>query len=248
MNKTVYPDLAGKIAVVTGANGGIGQATVRALAEQGVQVVATDINPSAVFDIATSVHYRMLDVTSVGALHTLADDVVSQHGKLDIWVNNAGTLSRSPALELSAEAWQTTFDINLKGTFFGAQAAARHMAKAGTGAIINLSSYAGVKARPNCADYAAAKAGVAHLTQCLSLEWSPLGIRVNAIAPGYIETPMSSWMHADPQAYQVYMERTPARRLGQPDEIAATVAYLASESASYVTGHVMMVDGGISLA
>jgi NAD(P)-dependent dehydrogenase (short-subunit alcohol dehydrogenase family) len=236
MNKTVYPDLAGKIAVVTGANGGIGQATVRALAEQGVQVVATDINPSAVFDIATSVHYRMLDVTSVGALHTLADDVVSQHGKLDIWVNNAGTLSRSPALELSAEAWQTTFDINLKGTFFGAQAAARHMAKAGTGAIINLSSYA------------AAKAGVAHLTQCLSLEWSPLGIRVNAIAPGYIETPMSSWMHADPQAYQVYMERTPARRLGQPDEIAAAVAYLASESASYVTGHVMMVDGGISLA
>ena len=244
----MYPDLSGKIAVVTGANGSIGRATVLGLLAQGALVVATDIAAESNFDVIAGVQYRQLDVTLVEALRELSDRVAREHEKLDIWVNNAGTLSRGPALDLSPELWDRTFAINLKGTFFGAQAAARHMAKAGAGVIINLSSYAGVKARPNCADYAAAKAGVAHLTQCLSLEWSPLGIRVNAIAPGYIETPMSSWMHADPQTYQTYVEKTPSRRIGQPSEIAAAVAYLASESASYVTGHVMMVDGGISIA
>ena len=117
-------------------------------------------------------------------------------------------MERMPALELDEAGWQRTLDINLKGTFFGAQAAAKQMIPQGGGAIINLSSYAGVKPRPNCADYASAKAGVAHLTQCLALEWSPKGLRVNAIAPGFIETPMSSWMHADAATSPIH--RTPA--------------------------------------
>ncbi len=244
MSNMNYPDLAGKVAVVTGAGGGIGRAVVAALRKQGVTVVATDRDLAALADVDAD--RRELDVTRPQALHALAQAVSAEHGALDIWVNNAGFMERMPALELDEAGWQRTLDINLKGTFFGAQAAAKQMIPQGGGAIINLSSYAGVKPRPNCADYASAKAGVAHLTQCLALEWSPKGLRVNAIAPGFIETPMSSWMHADAATYAEYIERLPARRLGQPAEIADAALYLASQASAYVTGHVLLVDGGVS--
>ncbi|MBD9380165.1 SDR family oxidoreductase [Achromobacter sp. K91] len=239
-----YPDLAGKIAVVTGAGGGIGRAMAAAFRQQGATVVATDLDLEALSGVDADC--RQLDVTQAQAVRALADAVAAQYGALDVWVNNAGFMARMPALDLDEAAWQRTMDINLKGTFFGAQAAARHMIAQGSGAIINLSSYAGVKPRPNCADYAAAKAGVAHLTQCLALEWSPKGLRVNAIAPGFIETPMSSWMHADAATFAEYVERLPARRVGQPSEIADAALYLASQASGYVTGHVLMVDGGVS--
>lgn len=244
MSNMNYPDLAGKVAVVTGAGGGIGRAVVAALRKQGVTVVATDRDLAALADVDAD--RRELDVTRPQALHALAQAVAAEHGALDIWVNNAGFMERMPALELDEASWQRTLDINLKGAFFGAQAAAKQMIAQGSGAIINLSSYAGVKPRPNCADYASAKAGVAHLTQCLALEWSPKGLRVNAIAPGFIETPMSSWMHADAATYAEYIERLPARRLGQPAEIADAALYLASQASAYVTGHVLLVDGGVS--
>ncbi|MDQ1760258.1 SDR family NAD(P)-dependent oxidoreductase [Achromobacter aegrifaciens] len=244
MSKMNYPDLAGKIAVVTGAGGGIGRAMAAAFRQQGATVVATDLDLEALSGVDADC--RQLDVTQAQAVRALADAVADQYGALDVWVNNAGFMARMPALDLDEAAWQRTMDINLKGTFFGAQAAARHMIAQGSGAIINLSSYAGVKPRPNCADYAAAKAGVAHLTQCLALEWSPKGLRVNAIAPGFIETPMSSWMHADAATFAEYVERLPARRVGQPSEIADAALYLASQASGYVTGHVLMVDGGVS--
>jgi len=244
MSKMNYPDLAGKIAVVTGAGGGIGRAMAAAFRQQGATVIATDLNLEALSGVDADC--RQLDVTQAQAVRELADAVAAQYGALDVWVNNAGFMARMPAMDLDEAAWQRTMDINLKGTFFGAQAAARHMIAQGSGAIINLSSYAGVKPRPNCADYAAAKAGVAHLTQCLALEWSPKGLRVNAIAPGFIETPMSSWMHADAATYAEYVERLPARRVGQPSEIADAALYLASQASAYVTGHVLMVDGGVS--
>ncbi|WP_256942790.1 SDR family NAD(P)-dependent oxidoreductase [Achromobacter xylosoxidans] len=244
MSKMNYPDLAGKIAVVTGAGGGIGRAMAAAFRQQGATVVATDLELEALSGVDADC--RQLDVTQAQAVRELADAVAAQYGALDVWVNNAGFMARMPAMDLDEAAWQRTMDINLKGTFFGAQAAARHMIAQGSGAIINLSSYAGVKPRPNCADYAAAKAGVAHLTQCLALEWSPKGLRVNAIAPGFIETPMSSWMHADAATYAEYVERLPARRVGQPSEIADAALYLASQASAYVTGHVLMVDGGVS--
>ncbi len=244
MSNMNYPDLAGKIAVVTGAGGGIGRAMAAAFRQQGATVVATDLELAALSGVDADC--RQLDVTQAQAVRELADAVAAQYGALDVWVNNAGFMARMPAMDLDEAAWQRTMDINLKGTFFGAQAAARHMIAQGSGAIINLSSYAGVKPRPNCADYAAAKAGVAHLTQCLALEWSPKGLRVNAIAPGFIETPMSSWMHADAATYAEYVERLPARRVGQPSEIADAALYLASQASAYVTGHVLMVDGGVS--
>ncbi|CAB3898329.1 Glucose 1-dehydrogenase 2 [Achromobacter aegrifaciens] len=244
MSKMNYPDLAGKIAVVTGAGGGIGRAMAAAFRQQGATVVATDLDLEALSGVDADC--RQLDVTQAQAVRALADAVAALYGALDVWVNNAGFMARMPVLDLDEAAWQRTMDINLKGTFFGAQAAARHMIAQGSGAIINLSSYAGVKPRPNCADYAAAKAGVAHLTQCLALEWSPKGLRVNAIAPGFIETPMSSWMHADATTFAEYVERLPARRVGQPSEIADAALYLASQASGYVTGHVLMVDGGVS--
>lgn len=244
MKNTNPTDLNGKVAVVTGANGGIGRATVEALCAQGARVVMTDMKQPE--NLPAGAEFQFLDVTDVEALRNLAGTVAAKHGSLDIWVNNAGMLNRQDSLELELDNWLKTQAVNLQGTFFGAQAAARQMAKQGSGVIVNLSSYAGVKARPNCADYASAKAGVAHLTKCLALEWGHLGIRVNAIAPGYIETPMSSWMHGDPENYKTYLAKIPAGRLGQPEEIAKTVVYLASDLASYVTGHVVAADGGAS--
>ncbi|MBP6018917.1 MAG: SDR family oxidoreductase [Burkholderiaceae bacterium] len=248
----IYGDLAGKVAVVTGANGGIGRAIVEQLLASGTTVIATGLDitsmqPGYVASTGT-LDLRVLDVTNTDQIRDLADAIAAKYGAIDIWINNAGTLAREPALTIEPDAWQHTFDVNLKGTFFGAQAACRHMAKQGSGSIINLSSYAGIKARPNCADYAAAKAGVAHMTECLALEWGPLGVRVNAIAPGYIDTPMSSWMHADANVSKTYLERTPIRRIGTPQEIAASALFLASSASSYVTGHVLVVDGGISKA
>ena len=164
------------------------------------------------------------------------------------WINNASYMKRSPALEMDLESWNKTLSVNLTGTFFGAQAAARIMAANRGGSIINLSSYAGLKARPNCPDYASAKAAVAHLSECLALEWGPLGIRVNAIAPGYIRTKMSSWMHEDATNYQAYVSKTPLQRMGEPEEIAQMMLHLASSASSFVTGQTFLVDGGITKA
>lgn len=232
-----------RVVVVTGAAGRIGAQTCARFAAEGARVIAVDrIAP----DGTEAVDQRCVDVTDVPAVRALADDVVADFGRIDVWVNNAGGLQRAKALEIEPDAWRHFVDLNLTATFFGAQAAARHMVASGGGAIINVSSYAGVRPRPNCADYASAKAGVAHLTACLAVEWGEHGIRVNAVAPGYIETPMSAWMHEDREALEWFLSRSPLGRMGQPEEVAKAIAYLSSPEASYVTGEVMLVDGGFA--
>jgi len=248
-----YPDLSGKSAVVTGAGGGIGCAIAAALHAQGCRVVATDLDVGALAQAMRArnldgIECRAHDVTDAAASQALADAVAQHDGTLDIWVNNAGYMQRMPALDMHESAWQRTLDTNLKGAFFGAQAAARHMLRQGSGAIVNLSSYAGVKARPNCIDYAVSKAGIAHMTQCLALEWGQYGIRVNAVAPGYIDAPMSAWIKEDAQIHQAFINRLPIARVGESSEVADAVLFLASQASGYVTGHVLLVDGGASKA
>ncbi|GAA4522350.1 SDR family oxidoreductase [Chelativorans composti] len=234
----------GKVAVVTGACGGIGRAICKRLKAEGMKIVAIDVVPPKEPD--SDIDYRTFDITDTTTLRQTVEDIVATHGAIDVWVNNAGFLERREALEISEEEWNQTLAINLTAAFFGAQQAARVMREKGKGgSIINLSSYAGLKARPNCAPYAAAKAAIAHLTSCLAIEWGPYNIRVNAIAPGYIETPMSAWMHQDEQQRTMLLARTPLGRIGQPAEIADAVAFLAGEGSSYITGHTLSVDGGI---
>ncbi|MBB4038817.1 NAD(P)-dependent dehydrogenase (short-subunit alcohol dehydrogenase family) [Microvirga flocculans] len=233
-----------KVAVITGASGGIGSAICERLKADGFTIVAIDrVSPAqqdADFDGVT------VDIADTQALAKAAEDIVARHGAIDVWVNNAGFLERREALDISEAEWNRTLAVNLTATFFGAQYAARSMRASGRGgAIVNLSSYAGLKARPNCAAYAAAKAAVAHLTSCLAVEWGQYGIRVNAIAPGYIETAMSAWMHQDPVQRTQLLGRTPLARLGEPMEIADAVSFLVGKDSSYITGHVLSVDGGI---
>ena len=241
MSKMNYPDLAGKIAVVTGAGGGIGRAMAAAFRQQGATVVATDLDLEALSGVDADC--RQLDVTQAQAVRELADAVAARYGALDVWVNNAGFMARMPALDLDEAAWQRTMDINLKGTFFGAQAAARHMIAQGSGAIINLSSYAGVKPRPNCADYAAAKAGVAGMSRALARELGSRNITVNCVAPGFIETDMTSVLPEDQQ--KALNAQIPLGHMGKPADIAHAVAYLASREAGYVTGQELHVNGGM---
>ncbi|RDI28167.1 NAD(P)-dependent dehydrogenase (short-subunit alcohol dehydrogenase family) [Rhodococcus sp. AG1013] len=244
----VYPDLRGKVVVVTGAGGGIGTAAVDAFAQQGAVVIGLDLAAGQTQPQRPDVHHMTVDIADTDQIADAVDRIADDHGKIDAWINNAGFMARMPAFDMDLESWNKTIAINLTGTFFGAQAAARVMVDNGGGSIVNLSSYAALKARPNCTDYAAAKAAVVHLTSCLALEWGPLGIRVNAIAPGYIRTPMSSWMHADPVNYESYVGKTPLRRMGEPAEIAQMMLHLSSDTSSYVTGQTFLVDGGVTKA
>ncbi|MDR5799142.1 MULTISPECIES: SDR family NAD(P)-dependent oxidoreductase [Caballeronia] len=247
-----FADFNSKVAVVTGAAGAIGQSVVKLLASNGASVVATDLHEAQLREtyehLLGSVDIRCLDVTNAEDSRRLAADIQAQYGRLDVWINNAGILERQAALEISADDWRRHIEINLNGTFFGSQAAASVMAKNGGGSIVNLSSFAGTRARPGVPHYATAKAAVAHLTQCLALEWGKVKIRVNAIAPGYIQTPMTSWLHSDPAYAAPFLEKTPLGRLGQPDEIAEHILYLASDVSSFMTGNILVVDGGVRLS
>ncbi|MCI9886924.1 SDR family oxidoreductase [Micrococcales bacterium 31B] len=247
-SRAVYPDLVGKVVVVTGARGGIGGAAVAAFEAQGARVIGLDLAIPADGEGTSGVDYRVTDLLNTEAIAATVQSIVADHGRIDVWVNNAGFMDRKPALDLDLATWNKTFGINLTAAFFAAQAVGRVMAEQGGGSIVNLSSYAGLKARPNCADYAPAKAGIAHLTSCLAVEWGPLGIRVNAIAPGYIRTPMSAWMHEDPENFMTYVGKTPLRRLDEPSDIANMMVFLTSDAASYVTGQTLFVDGGAAHA
>lgn len=226
-----------RVVVVTGSAGGIGRAVVERFRAAGDRVIGLDRDGDC---------DHRIDVIDTDALHALAAEIGRKHGRIDVWVNNAGVLQRAPALELTAAQWSRTLSVNLDATFFGAQAAARVMSGSGGGAIVNMASYAALRPRTGSLDYAVSKAAVSHLTACLALEWAGLGIRVNALAPGYVETPMIDWMH-DEDAREGLLSRVPVKSFAEPHEIAAAIAYLSSAEARYITGITMPIDGGISL-
>lgn len=250
-------DFGGKVTVVTGAAQGIGAEIAGELARGGATVVIGDVQPetgTATAERLTAessgwAEFRRLDVTDSAAISEVASSVMETHGRIDVLINNAGIAESSPTLELDDKTWQRTIDIDLTGSFLCAREFGRRMVDGG-GAIVNVFSIAAFKAvRPERhLAYDVAKAGTAQMARVLAAEWAEYGIRVNAIAPGYTETQILREVgQTDPDTLETWLNQVPQHRLIQPSEIAQTVAFLASEHASAITGHVLLADAGYTL-
>jgi NAD(P)-dependent dehydrogenase (short-subunit alcohol dehydrogenase family) len=246
--------VGGKTAVVTGGGQGIGLACVEALAEAGARVVIADRDTkaaqSALAEMKTKgyeTEVADMDVTDSGQVTAIADQLVSRFGKVDILVNNAGIArSETPAETVTDEHWLNVIDVNLNGTFWCCRAFGKHMLQAKAGTIVNIGSMSGFivnKPQEQCY-YNASKAAVHHLTKSLAAEWGARGVRINAVAPTYIETPLNAFVKSNPRMYDAWIGGTPMARMGQVEEIASVVLFLASDAASLMTGSIVLVDGG----
>ncbi|MEN3183981.1 MAG: SDR family NAD(P)-dependent oxidoreductase [Atribacterota bacterium] len=245
-------ELEGKVAVVTGGSNGIGRAVVRRFCEEGASCVVADIDREKSEEYVRELRekgYNALavpvDVSKVTAIKNAVQSVLEHFGRIDILVNCAGVNVRKPAVEYTEEDWNFMVDINLKGTFFFCLEVGKHMiARGGGGAIVNLASLQSEEVLPERAIYAATKGGVRQLTKAFAVEWAKYGIRVNAVSPAFIRTPMVEKVLADPQWYNLIVARTPLGRPGTPEEVAELILFLASSRASYITGANIPIDGG----
>ncbi len=244
--------LQGKVALVTGASQGLGQAMAVGLAEAGADVAGLDRTPDCGETCAQveALGRRFMSLSvdllaaSAADLSRAVSQVVEQLGRLDILVNNAGIIRRAPALEFSEADWDSVITINQRAVFFLSQAAGRVMKAQGGGKIINVASMLSFQGGILVPSYTASKSAVAGLTRALANEWAPLGINVNAIAPGYMATANTAPLRADPARSEAIMSRIPAQRWGTPDDLKGIVVFLASEAASYLHGAIIPVDGG----
>lgn len=246
--------LDGKFAVVTGAARGIGHAISDALGEAGATVIITDMDEAAAKAAATGFAGKgrkaeglRLDVTKPREVDAVATDILKRHGRVDVLVNNAGIAkSFIPAETMDDDTWLSVLDVNLNGVFWCCRAFGKSMLANKSGSIINIGSMSAeiVNYPQEQAQYNASKAGVHHLTRSLAAEWAPRGVRVNAVAPTYIETELTKGVAADPEIRRHWVDGTPMGRMGQPSEIASAVLFLAGEGASLMTGSIVSVDGG----
>lgn len=250
-------DLTGKVALVTGAASGLGAAAAAALARAGAAVLLTDRDlageevAGTLADQGLQAAFRLHDVTSHPDWAAAVEHAVSEFGRLDILVNNAGISGgRHELMDHSFDAWRQTLSVNLDGVFLGLRHAGPRIAAAGGGSVINVSSILGKVGMAGAAAYCASKGGVTLLTKAAALEWAPLGIRVNSVHPGFIDTPMVAGALAgreDGNEMRVaLMNAHPVGRFGVPREIADAIAFLASDEASFITGAEIVVDGGFT--
>src|SRR3954463_16431211 len=246
--------LNGKTAFITGGGQGIGLACAEALAEAGARVVIGD-RDSRVADSAKAelkakgfdAETAIMDVTDTKRVAEVANDLVARHGKVDILVNNAGIArSMTPAEAVTDEHWLNVIDVNLNGTFWCCRAFGSHMLAMKTGSIANIGSMSGiiVNKPQEQSYYNASKAAVHHLTKSLAAEWAPRGVRVNAVAPTYINTPLTSFAKQNKEMYQIWLDMTPMGRMGEGDEVGSTVHLLARDAARLITGAIVLTDGG----
>lgn len=238
--------LKGKVAVVTGAGGGLGAAQARLLAAQGCFVVVTDVAVEAaeriVEELKPNASFCRLDVTSEGDWLRLREDVQSTHGRLDILVNNAGYYKPLPMLETSVDEYNRNFEVNQKSVFIGMKVMAPLLAEGDGGSIVNIASGAALRGLPSAFAYGATKWSVRGMSLYAAAELAPKRVRVNVIFPGTVDTPMAR--SNTPDRLAKLIESIPLGRMGQPEEVAQVVAFLASDASSYVTGAEIRVDGG----
>jgi NAD(P)-dependent dehydrogenase (short-subunit alcohol dehydrogenase family) len=239
--------LAGRVCIVSGGAQGIGEACIRRFAREGAKVVIADVDDvrGAALADETGGLYVHCDVGDKTQVDALVAQAMAAHGRIDVLVNNAGIFRAADFLDVTEDDFDAVLRVNLKGSFLLGQAAAREMARAGKGSIVNMSSVNGVLAIPTIASYNVSKGGINQLTRVMALALADKGIRVNAVAPGTIATELAAKaVLTSEEAKARIMSRTPMRRLGEPSEIADTVAFLASDAASYITGEIVVVDGG----
>jgi 3-oxoacyl-[acyl-carrier protein] reductase len=245
-------ELQGKVAIVTGSARGIGKAIASALARHGADVVISDVDEAGARATAGEIEAlgrRSLavrcDVSKRDQVEALIASAIATLGGLDILVNNAGITRDTLLVRMSEEQWDLVLDINLKGTFFGCQAAARPMMKARAGKIVNVASITGIIGNAGQANYSASKAGVIALTRTVAKELASRNIQVNAIAPGFIETEMTRDLPE--KAREAFLQNIPLGRAGTPEDVAELVCFLASPASNYITGQCITIDGGLTI-
>ncbi len=242
-------NFTGKVVIVTGSARGIGRAIAQAFADQGARVVISDLDQALVESVASEIGHGAIgvkaNVTDSSEVEALMASVLEKLGRIDVVVNNAGVTRDTLMIRMDEKDWDLVLDINLKGAFLVTKAAARVMMKQRSGRIVNISSVVGLGGNAGQANYAASKAGLIGLTKSAAKELCTRGITVNAVAPGFIETEMTH--NLSDAARQAFMTRVLINRAGLPNDVAAAVLFLASDDASYITGQVLAVDGGLSV-
>ena len=245
-------DLSGKVAIVTGAGRGLGYSIALGLARYGADLVVCSRTPSELEKVGEEIEklglrvlIQQMDIRKIPEIQAMVENTVKTFNHIDILVNNAGINIPQWAVDVTEEAWDTIFDTNLKGLFFCAQAVGKVMIEQKKGKIINISSQAGSVGILYRAAYCSSKGGVNLLTKVLAIEWAKYNIKVNAIAPTFIETPLSKTMFEEKKDFRDFvLGNIPLGRIGKPEDVVGAAIYLASDASDLVTGHVLLVDGG----